>query len=82
LDGAASTLATIHVNLVMGTLLKYSRQQGVRDVLSKMERFEVNGQYCLTEIGHGLDAFSLETRADMTPEGRFMLNTPTPQAAK
>lgn len=82
LDGAAGTIATIHVNLVMGTLAKFQHQPCVSQLLQKMFNFEVNGQYCLTELGHGLDVFALETRVDLTTEGDFRLNTPNPRAAK
>lgn len=36
----------------------------------------------LTELGHGLDAVNLETRATLLPDGSFDLNTPTASAAK
>ncbi|KAJ6507810.1 acyl-CoA dehydrogenase NM domain-like protein [Mycena vitilis] len=41
-----------------------------------------NGQFCLTEIGHGLDAMNIETTATMLPDGSFELNTPNDEAAK
>jgi acyl-CoA oxidase len=82
LDGAAGTIATIHVNLVMGTLAKFQHLPHVSQLLQKMLNFEVNGQYCLTELGHGLDVFALETRVNLTAEGNFRLNTPNPRAAK
>lgn len=41
-----------------------------------------SGQFCLTEIGHGLDAMNIETTATMLPDGSFELNTPNDQAAK
>ena len=36
----------------------------------------------MTEIGHGLDIANLETTATLLPSGEFILNTPTPGAAK
>ena len=36
----------------------------------------------LTEIGHGLDAPGLETRATLREDGDFILHTPHPGAAK
>ena len=42
----------------------------------------LRGQYCLTEVGHGLDAFHLETTATLLPNGEFELNTPSERAAK
>lgn len=46
------------------------------------ERCVDRGQYCLTEVGHGLDAFHLETTATLLPNGDFELNTPSERAAK
>lgn len=43
---------------------------------------ESSGQFCLTEVGHGLDAFNLETTATMLADGHFDLHTPTATAAK
>ncbi|KAJ7346356.1 hypothetical protein DFH08DRAFT_701232, partial [Mycena albidolilacea] len=40
------------------------------------------GQFLLTEQAHGLDAISIETRADMQDDGSFILNTPNDGAAK
>ena len=36
----------------------------------------------MTEVGHGLDIANLETTATLLPSGEFVLNTPTPGAAK
>ena len=41
-----------------------------------------SGQFCLTELGHGLDAFHLETTATLLPDGHFDLHTPSERAAK
>jgi hypothetical protein len=41
-----------------------------------------SAHYCLTEVGHGLDAINLETIAVALPGGGFDLHTPTPSAAK
>jgi acyl-CoA oxidase len=42
----------------------------------------LSGQFLMTEVGHGLDIASLETTATLQPSGEFILNTPTPSAAK
>ena len=44
--------------------------------------FNRSGQFCLTELDHGLDAFNLETTATLTDDMTFILNTPHPGAAK
>ena len=41
-----------------------------------------SGQYCLTEVGHGLDIIHLETTATLLRDGFFDLHTPVPSAAK
>ena len=41
-----------------------------------------SGQFLMTEVGHGLDIANLETTATLLPSGEFILNTPSPSAAK
>jgi acyl-CoA oxidase len=41
-----------------------------------------SGQFCLTELGHGLDARNLETTATVLPDGSIDLHTPYDRAAK
>ena len=41
-----------------------------------------SGQYCLTEVGHGLDVIHLETTATLLRDGFFDLHTPVQRAAK
>lgn len=68
----------------MGTITRYTSQQPqLCSLLKQLERFEVCGQFMLTEIGHGLDARSIETTATLSPDGKsFDLHTPSPNAAK
>ncbi|KIJ37817.1 hypothetical protein M422DRAFT_60902 [Sphaerobolus stellatus SS14] len=40
------------------------------------------GCFCLTELGHGLDAINIETTALLLPDGSFLLNTQREEAAK
>ncbi|KAH8810570.1 acyl-CoA dehydrogenase NM domain-like protein [Flagelloscypha sp. PMI_526] len=83
LDGAAGTLATIQVNLVSGTIANYvSRQPSLQPLVDELLNFGILGHYLLTEVGHGLDAINLETVAVSDGAGGFILNTPSPQAAK
>ncbi|EEB99892.1 hypothetical protein MPER_00311, partial [Moniliophthora perniciosa FA553] len=51
-------------------------------LLEKMLQFETIGQFCLTEVGHGLDVINMETTATMLSNGEFLLNTPVKEAAK
>ncbi|KAG1867589.1 acyl-CoA dehydrogenase NM domain-like protein [Suillus tomentosus] len=84
LDGAASTLLTIQYNLVAGTLAKYATTTRP-DLVSLVEdilRWNVSGQFCLTELGRGLDIFRMKTSATLLPTGEFDLHTPLPSDAK
>ncbi|KAL0945547.1 hypothetical protein HGRIS_014708 [Hohenbuehelia grisea] len=83
LDPAATSLLTIQLNLSAGTLAAYvDDQPNHRPLLQCMLRFEVSGQFCLTELDHGLDAINIETTAFCQPDGSFVLHTPHPGAAK
>jgi alkylation response protein AidB-like acyl-CoA dehydrogenase len=84
LDVAASTLLTIQYNLVAGTLAQYAATTRP-DLISLVEdilRWDVIGQFCLTELGRGLDIFRMKTSATLLPTGEFDLHTPLPSDAK
>ncbi|KAF8903470.1 acyl-CoA dehydrogenase NM domain-like protein, partial [Gymnopilus junonius] len=82
MDGAAGTLCTIQINTCAGTIAKYVRKQPyLQETLEKILSFEYSGQFCLTEVGHGLNALHLETTATLE-DGEFVLNTPSEGAAK
>ncbi|KAI1115631.1 acyl-CoA dehydrogenase/oxidase [Nemania sp. NC0429] len=77
------TALTIHWNLCIGTIGAYaSRRPDLAPLLEKLLKFELCGEFMLTEIGRGLDARNLETRATLLPDGSFDLHTPTASAAK
>ncbi|KAJ7611296.1 acyl-CoA dehydrogenase NM domain-like protein [Roridomyces roridus] len=80
MDGAAATLLTIHLNLCIGTIAMFP--EGKEQLLKRLLAFELSGQYCLTEVGHGLDAYHLETTATLLPTGELEINTPNEAAAK
>ncbi|TFY64942.1 hypothetical protein EVG20_g5770 [Dentipellis fragilis] len=83
LDGAAATLAAIQVNLVAGTLSCYAEDNpSLLSLIGKLLVYEIMGQFCLTEVGHGLDAINLETTATLLPDATFELHTPHMGAAK
>ncbi|KAI0089542.1 acyl-CoA dehydrogenase NM domain-like protein [Irpex rosettiformis] len=83
LDGAAMTLATIQVNLTAGTIARHaSDKPELVSLVEDLLAYRKHGQFLLTEVGHGLDIANLETTAMLQPSGDFILNTPTPQAAK
>ncbi|NJP69030.1 acyl-CoA dehydrogenase [Streptomyces spiramenti] len=80
-DGALATVAGIHYNLFLGSLL----DDGVsapRD-LSDYTSLRRIGTFLCTEVGHGNDAPALETLAHHDPvDGTFVLHTPHPNAGK
>ncbi|KIK60064.1 hypothetical protein GYMLUDRAFT_168556 [Collybiopsis luxurians FD-317 M1] len=83
IDGGAATYASIQVNLTAGTLSEYLKGQPyLRKTIEDILAFRVLAHYCLTEVGHGLDAINMETVALALPEGGFDLHTPSESAAK
>ncbi|CAK5262914.1 unnamed protein product [Mycena citricolor] len=85
-DGAATTLLSIQWNLVLGTILdRVGERRDLVDsgLLHGLLKYQISGQFCLTEVDHGLDAVNLETTATSLDDDRgFILNTPHPGAAK
>ncbi|KAJ7488118.1 acyl-CoA dehydrogenase NM domain-like protein [Mycena latifolia] len=80
MDGAAATLLTIQYNLCLGTIAMFPA--GKQHILKQLLSLELLGLYCLTELGHGLDAIHLETTATLLDTGGLELNTPSDAAAK
>ncbi|KAE9387278.1 acyl-CoA dehydrogenase NM domain-like protein [Gymnopus androsaceus JB14] len=83
-DGSATTLLTIHFNLALGTIIDHASDRPELDeLIQDMLQYAICGQFCLTEIDHGLDAINIETTATLLPEGQgYLLHTPHPGAAK
>lgn len=82
-DGAAGTLVTLQYNCCAGTLAMFAAEQpGLVDILKQVLTFNLSGQFCLTEVGHGIDAIHLETTATLLDNGEFELDTPNERAAK
>ncbi|MFK4687538.1 acyl-CoA dehydrogenase family protein, partial [Streptomyces pristinaespiralis] len=80
-DSALGTLAGIHYNLFLGTLLDHDHPEH-RD-LTPYTTLRNTGTFLVTELAHGNDAAHLKTTAHHDPEtGGFTLHTPTPGAAK
>ncbi|MGW0996895.1 acyl-CoA dehydrogenase family protein [Streptomyces sp. NPDC002523] len=79
--GGLCTVASIHYNLFLGSLLDHAGA-GPRD-LSDFTTLRRVGTFLCTELEHGNDASALETTAELDPRtGRFVLNTPHPGAQK
>ena len=82
LDAAMVTILLAHVGLTIGTLARHLRKRpDLRPLVNQLLRFDTVGIYLLTERGHGLDAFNIETTATKTSQG-FIINTPREEASK
>ncbi|WP_267887606.1 acyl-CoA dehydrogenase [Streptomyces sp. TP-A0356] len=79
-DGGLTTLASIHYNLFLGSLVDHDDKG--RD-LSAFTSLQRTGTFLCTELEHGNDVAAMETVAvhDRT-SGGFHLHTPTPAARK
>lgn len=80
-DGTLTTLATIHYNLFLGSLLGLDTRHTVD--LSPFTRLRQYGTVLITELGYGNNAAELETTATYQPEtDTFVLHTPSLGAQK
>lgn len=79
--GGLCTVASIHYNLFLGSLLDHEGDS--RRDLTEFTSMRRIGTFLCTEVEHGNDSFALETTAELDPEtGGFILNTPHPGAQK
>lgn len=79
--GGLCTVASIHYNLFLGSLLDHEDARS-RD-LSDFTDLRRIGTFLCTELDHGNDASALETTVELDPAtGGFVLNTPHPGARK
>ncbi|GLB41016.1 putative acyl-CoA dehydrogenase NM domain-like protein [Lyophyllum shimeji] len=82
LDIAMFTILAAHVGLTIGTLSRHLKKRpDFKPLVDRLLRFDTVGIYLLTERGHGLDAFNIETTATKTADG-YILHTPREEAAK
>ncbi|KAJ3509212.1 hypothetical protein NLJ89_g5345 [Agrocybe chaxingu] len=82
LDIAMFTILAAHVGLTIGTLSRHLKNRpDLKPLVQRLLRFDTVGIYLLTERGHGLDAFNIETTATKTSDG-YILHTPREEAAK
>lgn len=81
-DGGAFTILTVNVNLAAGTIARFlDTRPDLEPLVESMLRLDTVGLYLLSERGHGLDVFNLETTATKV-KGGFVLNTPREEAEK
>jgi acyl-CoA oxidase len=79
-DGGLTTLASIHYNLFLGSLVDHDGEG--RD-LSAFTSLQRTGTFLCAELEHGNDVAAMETVAVLDrPSGGFRLHTPTPGAQK
>ncbi|MGA4844571.1 acyl-CoA dehydrogenase [Streptomyces sp. G45] len=79
-DSGLTTLAGIHYNLFLGSLLDHDGH--LRDV-SRYASLNRTGTFLCTELEHGNDAAALQTTAVLDrATGGFVLHTPHPGAQK
>ncbi|WP_330343089.1 acyl-CoA dehydrogenase family protein [Streptomyces sp. NBC_00557] len=79
--GGLCTVASIHYNLFLGSLLDHEPSEH-RD-LSEFTSMRRIGTFLCTELDHGNDAAALETTAELDPfTGGFVLHTPHSGAQK
>ncbi|KAJ6606033.1 acyl-CoA dehydrogenase NM domain-like protein [Mycena vulgaris] len=83
-DGGATTLLVIQLNLTVGTILDTVDQRpDLIPLLHDLLEYKISGQFCLTEVNHGLDAANIETTATALPnDAGFIIHSPHPGAAK
>ncbi|KAH0828639.1 acyl-CoA oxidase [Lanmaoa asiatica] len=82
LDTAMTTILFVHVGLAIGTLSRHLQQRpDLEPLVNGLLRFDTVGLYHMSERGHGLDAFNIETTATKTSHG-FIINTPREEACK
>ncbi|WP_405465347.1 acyl-CoA oxidase [Streptomyces jietaisiensis] len=80
-DGGLTTLASIHYNLFLGSLVDHDLAHD--HDLSAFTAMRRVGTFLCTELEHGNDVAAMETVAVLDRErGGFDLHTPTPGAAK
>ncbi|MEU9170370.1 acyl-CoA dehydrogenase [Streptomyces sp. NPDC048420] len=79
-DAGMATIASIHYNLFLGSLLEHDHEGRDLGPYVRMERI---GTFLCTEQAHGNDAPQLETTATLDRStGGFVLTTPTRGARK
>lgn len=82
-DGSLATVAGIHYNLFLGSLLDHDPHPARRRHLDDLLAMRRIGTFLCTELDHGNDAAALETTATLDREtGTYVLHTPHPGARK
>ena len=81
-DCAMFIIILAHVGLTVGSLSRYGETRpDLEPLIIRLLRFETVGLFLLTERGHGLDAFNIETTATRVKDG-YIIHTPREEATK
>lgn len=57
-SGATTTKFTVHYNLFGGSILALDKERN-NDFFEKLDRLEITGCFCLTELGYGNNAVEM-----------------------
>ena len=77
IDGSLVTKFTLQNNLFGGSLIALSTERHA-DFLKKVDKVDVMGCFCFTELGYGNNAPKMETTATYDEKaGEFVINCPT-----
>lgn len=84
-DGTVLSLAAIHYNLCLGTIIDHGGldREDLRPVVDELAAMRTFGVFLATELGYGNNVVAMETTATYDPDsGTFDLHTPSPRAVK
>ena len=81
-NGSTSTKFTVHYNLFGGSIIALHTQRH-KYIFELLDKLEITGCFCLTELGYGNNAVEMETTATYDEKKEeFIVNTPTTLAQK
>ena len=81
-SGSTATKFTVHYNLFGGSIFALHTERH-RWIFEKLDKLEITGCFCLTELGYGNNAVEMETTATYDEKSQeFIVNTPTTLAQK
>lgn len=75
IDGALAVTMGAHQSIGYKALLLFGNEEQRKRFLPRLATGELIGAFCLTEPSSGSDAASIQTRAELTPDGKHYLIT-------
>ncbi|KAH9023645.1 hypothetical protein EDB84DRAFT_1564663 [Lactarius hengduanensis] len=83
LDYGLFTIIAAQINLTVGTLSRFlPTLRDLVPLVKSLLKGETMGLFLLSERGHGLGAFDIETTAHQQEDGSYVLHTPHEEATK